>query len=172
MVHVIRVCWQLASKLCVPLLCVQWQTPDNGQKNSLKHVEFYSKNKFQELVQLVGFIIRIFHYSRWPEPQISLLISSSLSSLELQPKKCPNFSVEFNIPPTICLSIFLKFRPVFSCLYSTTGKRSTAFCFIVCKNSAHINRKCGLISVTLLYLAVAHNVKSNIYTHSCKTQSI
>jgi len=43
----------------IPLLCVQWKTPDDGQKNCPKHVEFYSKNKFVKLVRLVGFIIRI-----------------------------------------------------------------------------------------------------------------
>jgi hypothetical protein len=32
--------------------------PDDGQRNCPKHVEFYSKNKFEELVHLVGFIIR------------------------------------------------------------------------------------------------------------------
>jgi len=32
--------------------------PDDGQKNCPKHVEFYSKNKFEKLVHLVGFIIR------------------------------------------------------------------------------------------------------------------
>jgi hypothetical protein len=36
------------------------KTPDDGQRNCLKHVEFYSKNKFEKLVHLVGFIIRIF----------------------------------------------------------------------------------------------------------------
>ena len=41
------------------LLCVQWKTPDDGQKNCPKHVEFYSKNKFEKLVRLVGFIIWI-----------------------------------------------------------------------------------------------------------------
>ena len=40
------------------LLCVQWKTPDDGQRNCLKHVEFYSKNKFEKLVHPVGFIIR------------------------------------------------------------------------------------------------------------------
>ena len=34
-------------------------TPDDGQRNCPKHVEFYSKNKFQKLVHLVGFIIRM-----------------------------------------------------------------------------------------------------------------
>ena len=42
----------------ISLLCVQWKTPDDGQKNCPKHVEFYSKNKFKKLVHLVGFIIR------------------------------------------------------------------------------------------------------------------
>jgi hypothetical protein len=71
MVHVIQVCWQLVSRsICscsqavskpvwhVPLLCVQWKTPDNGQRNCPKHVEFHSKNKSEILVHLVGFIIR------------------------------------------------------------------------------------------------------------------
>jgi len=42
----------------IPLLCVQWKTPDDGQRNCPKHVEFHSKNKFEELVHLVGFITR------------------------------------------------------------------------------------------------------------------
>ena len=40
------------------LLCVQCWTPGDGQTNCPKHVEFYSKNKFEKLVHLVGFIIR------------------------------------------------------------------------------------------------------------------
>jgi len=44
-----------------PLLCVQWKTPDDGQRNCPKQVEFYSKNKFEKLVRLVRFIIRIYH---------------------------------------------------------------------------------------------------------------
>jgi len=36
----------------IPLLCVQWKTPDDGQKNCPKHVEFYPKNKFEKLVHL------------------------------------------------------------------------------------------------------------------------
>ena len=75
MVYVIQVCWQLASRIrmfwsCsqavskrvwhIPLLCVEWKTPDDGQRNCPKHVEFYSENKFEKLVHLVGFIIRIF----------------------------------------------------------------------------------------------------------------
>ena len=75
--YVIQVCWQLASRIrtegvpswsCsqavskpvwhIPLLCVQWKAPDDGQRNCPKHVEFYSKNKFEKLLHLVGFIIR------------------------------------------------------------------------------------------------------------------
>ena len=60
MVYVIQVCSRAVSKLVwhIPLLCVQWKTPDDGQRNCPKHVEFYSKNKFEKLVHLVGFIIR------------------------------------------------------------------------------------------------------------------
>ena len=46
------------------LLCVQCQTPDDGQKTCPKHVEFYSKNKFEKLVHLGGFDIRIYHDAR------------------------------------------------------------------------------------------------------------
>jgi len=51
------------------LLCVQWKTPDDGQRTCPKHVQFYSKNKFDKLVHLVGFIIRIYHDPRSPERQ-------------------------------------------------------------------------------------------------------
>ena len=59
MVYVIQVCWQLAANLYV-LLCVQWKTADDGQRNCPKDVEFYSKNKFENVVHLVGFIIRMY----------------------------------------------------------------------------------------------------------------
>ena len=54
-------CLQADSKpvWCTPLVCLQWKIPDDGQRNCMKHVEFYSKNKFEKLVHLVGFIIRI-----------------------------------------------------------------------------------------------------------------
>ena len=45
----------------IPTLCVQWKAPDDGQMNCPKHVEFYSQNKFEKLVHVVGFIIRIYH---------------------------------------------------------------------------------------------------------------
>jgi len=33
----------------IPLLCVQWKIPDDGQRNCPKHIEFYSKNTFWEV---------------------------------------------------------------------------------------------------------------------------
>jgi len=38
------------------------KTPDDGQRNCPRHVEFYFKNKFEKLVHLVGFIIRTVLY--------------------------------------------------------------------------------------------------------------
>jgi hypothetical protein len=46
------------------------KTPDDGQRNCTKHVEFYSKNKFEKLVHLVGFIIKICHDARSSECQM------------------------------------------------------------------------------------------------------
>ena len=37
------------------------KTPDDGQRNCLKHVEFHSKNKSEKFVHLVGFNVRIYH---------------------------------------------------------------------------------------------------------------
>jgi len=38
-------------------VCTLKKTPDDGQRNCPKHVEFHSKNKFEKLVHLVGYII-------------------------------------------------------------------------------------------------------------------
>jgi len=73
MVYVLHVCSQAVSKPVwrVSLLCIQWKTPHDGQRNRPKQVEFYSKNKFEELVYvyLVGFIVRIYHDARSLERQ-------------------------------------------------------------------------------------------------------
>jgi len=45
-------------------VCTVKEIPDDGQRNCPKHVEFYSKNKFERLVHLVGFIIRILRVVR------------------------------------------------------------------------------------------------------------
>ena len=45
------------------------KTADDEQRNCPKHVEFYSKNKFEKLVHLVGLNVRICHDTRSPERQ-------------------------------------------------------------------------------------------------------
>ena len=45
------------------------------------HVEFYSKNKFEKLVHLVCFIIRIYHDARSPERQIRQIVCFELPFL-------------------------------------------------------------------------------------------
>jgi hypothetical protein len=67
MVYVIQVCRQLSSRIRielqfhpdpaarklsvwhVPLLSVQWTTPDDGQRNCPNHVEFHFQNKIWEI---------------------------------------------------------------------------------------------------------------------------
>ena len=62
--------------------------PDSGFQPAVRHlsqvdVEFYSKNKFEKLVHLVGFIIRIYHDARSSEcqnnaPYMKLLSGQSM----------------------------------------------------------------------------------------------
>jgi len=63
-------CSQAVSKPVwhIPLLCVQRKTPDDGQRNCPK-CGVYSKNKFEKLMHLFGFVIRIHHDARSPERQ-------------------------------------------------------------------------------------------------------
>jgi len=49
-------------------------TPDDGHRNCPKHVEFYSKNNFEKLVHVVGFIIRIYRNARPHERQNVIVI--------------------------------------------------------------------------------------------------
>jgi len=77
-----RFCWLLASGIRLELVSSQQnlydiyhccvysaKTPDDGQSNCLKHVEFYSKNKSEKLADLVSYIIRIYHAARSSECQ-------------------------------------------------------------------------------------------------------
>jgi len=83
--YVIQVSWQLASGhkmfYLVPaskqstnlydvylMLCVQSWTPDDGQKDRPKHVEWYSINS--KIVHLIGFTIEIYHDTWLHERQI------------------------------------------------------------------------------------------------------
>ena len=49
------------------------QTYGDGQRNCPENVEFYSKNKFEKLVHLVGFIVRKYGLCETSEVHISLL---------------------------------------------------------------------------------------------------
>ena len=64
----LKSCMKYTNAVCT----VKKKTPDDGQRNCSKHVEFYSKNKFEKLVHLDGFIIRIYHDARSPERQMAI----------------------------------------------------------------------------------------------------
>jgi hypothetical protein len=49
---------QVHTKNNLDLRHIHVKTPDDGRRNYPKHVEFHSKNKFENLVHLLGFILR------------------------------------------------------------------------------------------------------------------
>ena len=54
LVCVVQVWWHLIKPTWhIPVPNVQWKTPDDGQRNCPKHVEFLDKNKFGKLVRLL-----------------------------------------------------------------------------------------------------------------------
>ena len=62
-------------------------TPDDEHRNCPKHAEFYSKNKFEKFVNLVGFIIRIYHDAQSPERQI--IITIIITTPDDEHRNCP-----------------------------------------------------------------------------------
>jgi hypothetical protein len=52
MEYVIQFCWH------IPSLCVQRETPDDGQRNCPKHIDFPQNKNFEKLVHLICSIIR------------------------------------------------------------------------------------------------------------------
>jgi hypothetical protein len=48
------------SSIHIPVPNEQWRTPDDGQRNCPKHVEFLDKNKFGKISASVGFIKKKF----------------------------------------------------------------------------------------------------------------
>ena len=54
-------CQQTCMTYTIAVCTVKKKTPDDGKRNCPKHVEFPSKNKFEKLMHLVGFIIRHSH---------------------------------------------------------------------------------------------------------------
>ena len=58
-------------------------------ENCPKHVEFYSKNKYEKSVRLVGFIIKIYHDAQSPEHQNNeTLWMNSMNSFYLRHEVC------------------------------------------------------------------------------------
>ena len=95
-------------------VCVQRKTPDDGQRDCPKHVEVYSKNKFEKLVHLVGFIIRIYHDARSHERQSTVSNKSRFKSSgkDMVQSRIASFCVilSTNIKSvTIYFSLFLPF---------------------------------------------------------------
>jgi len=84
----------------IPLLCVQWKTPDDGQRNCLKHVEFHSKNKSEKLVHVVGFIIR--NLSRCTVTWTSKVSEQFMVPLLYQWKPAPSPPVPLDRRPGRC----------------------------------------------------------------------
>ena len=80
-------CSQAVSKPVrhTPLLCVQWKTPDDGQRNCPKHVEFYSKNKFEKLVHLLLLLPLAL------QPTVGFGLSNNI---------LPFFSIRHQLPPS------------------------------------------------------------------------
>ena len=50
-------CQQTCMTYTIAAVCTVKKTPDDGQRNCPKHVEFHSKNKFEKLVHLVWLIV-------------------------------------------------------------------------------------------------------------------
>ena len=89
------------------------KTPDDGQKTCPEHVEFYSKNKFEKLVHLVGFIIRIYHDARSSEWQLPMKVAWKNKNIKATTAKpsflwwrsnvvCNKVSVELAANNNIC----------------------------------------------------------------------
>ena len=55
---------------------VEWRTPDDGERNCPKHVEFLDKNKFGKISASVGFI---------KKKQWGLQVTTTLDSLTTFP---------------------------------------------------------------------------------------
>ena len=88
MVYVIQVCCVYSEKLL-----------DDGQRNCPKHVEFYSKNKFEKLVHLVGSVIRSLFINLLSYFCVAFLFHMSLLLLDSFCFLCPFL----NLLPSLCI---------------------------------------------------------------------
>jgi len=101
-----RFCWQLVSKLSAK------------RRNCLKREEFYSKNKFEALVHLVGFIIRIYRDPWSPKCQM-----------------CIYYFIEVLINTIIYLTVWSTVMTTYTTYFSIQKPCDSAHTVIVALNS-------------------------------------
>jgi hypothetical protein len=106
-----------------PLLYVQWKTPDDGQRNCPKHVEFYCKNKFEKLVHLVGFIISKLCYYFASCVTLNLSSKTLNSKLKLDPEY-PNGRAKLLVGNNQCLNSAWNLEFVYIVRYCTRTESS------------------------------------------------
>ena len=116
----------------VPLLCVQWKTPDDRQRNCPKHVEFYSENKFEKLVHLVGFIISNINVFNNPSTFLIYALRTFSNSPEDAQDRSKHFAVTVN-----CVYKFNRNIRVFvGCIVWINYMYSRASCQAACSAQA------------------------------------
>jgi len=78
--------------------CCVYSTPGDGQKTRPKHVQFYSKNKFEKLVHIFGIIIlRIYHDAQSCECQKLLFMSCGYFARYLLILHSYRYTVHFHL---------------------------------------------------------------------------
>ena len=68
----------------IPMPNVQWKTPDDGQRNCPKHVEFLDKNKLGKSSASVGFIKKSFECRLLQDNGLNSLLPVSSSSISVE----------------------------------------------------------------------------------------
>jgi hypothetical protein len=160
-----RLCRLLARGIVIPLassqhnlydiyllLCILWSTPDDGQRNCPKHVELYFKNKFEKLVHLVGFIIKIYHDARSSACQIYHDARSSACQICLVPFAC-NYVSSNQVVIVIVFVVVCLFVYLFIYLLSNTSLEQScqfythASSFCIELSLEHVVMPCNLVDI-------------------------
>jgi hypothetical protein len=102
----------------IPLLCVQWKSPDDGQRNCPKHVEFHSKNKFEKLLHLVGFIIR----------NVSVTLIFVLCHFSIGVVSYTGVRISADLHTVLCCAKILGVEPFFCTFDNPLYLQHTNFC--------------------------------------------
>jgi len=137
MVYVSKLVWH------IPLLCVRWKTPDDGQRNCPKHV---LKPRSLVLVHPVGFIIRIYHDARSPELQIRTMVVPMNTHKNTEPwRKNTNKMQQYRWFIVSCRCWLLTtVSTCFGHLCPSSGEKTTCYCiwsvFAVTREDGDISR--------------------------------